>query len=340
MLSPERRTGRPSLDPQSIIRRYPAALRPLGELASLGNAGGNSGASLWHYHSSQGPLVLRAWPRPETRGEDIQRIHRWLEATRFLGFVPIPLRDERGISVVEDNGTFWELAPWMPGKPDLRRPASRGVLHAGMAAVAAFHQALSSSGELGPSPNLGIRLSELEHQMKGGYVDLRNAVGRAWGDANAEIARRWLDRAQLEAPRRLERIRHLAHRDFRLQPCLRDARPEHLLFEHERVTGLIDFGAMGIDSVANDLSRLLSEWAEGDRLTRDEAFAAYSAVRPLDNDEMLLTDALEASATLLAGAHWIRWHYLEGRVFENAEAVSLGLAKCWERLDRLCRSPA
>ena len=45
-----------------------------------------------------------------------------------------------------------------------------------------------------------------------------------------------------------------------MQPCLRDARPEHFLFVENVLTGLIDFGAMDFETVAGDLARLLGEW--------------------------------------------------------------------------------
>jgi Ser/Thr protein kinase RdoA (MazF antagonist) len=98
---------------------------------------------------------------------------------------------------------------------------------------------------------------------------------------------------------------------------------------------LIDFGAMGIDVVAGDLARLLSEWVGPDRLLRSQALESYASVRPLDDAETTLIEAFEVSAALLGGAHWIRWHFAEGRVFENPSAVDEGLTRGIERLARL-----
>ena len=50
-----------------------------------------------------------------------------------------------------------------------------------------------------------------------------------------------------------------------LQPCLRDARPEHFLFDGDQLSGLVDFGAMAVDSVVGDLARLIGEWLDDDR---------------------------------------------------------------------------
>jgi homoserine kinase type II len=119
-----------------------------------------------------------------------------------------------------------------------------------------------------------------------------------------------------------------------LQPCLRDARPEHFLFSGDRVTGLVDFGAMAIESVAADLARLLSEWVGPDRSARAEGLAAYTPIRPLDGFELALIDVFEDSAALLGAGRWVRWHFLEGRVFDDPSAVAGGIARGLDRLAR------
>jgi homoserine kinase type II len=164
---------------------------------------------------------------------------------------------------------------------------------------------------------------------------MRWAVERAPRDSLADLAWRILDLAQSEAPRHAESIRRAAGQTCRLQACLRDARPDHFLFEGERVTGLIDFGAMDLDTVACDLARLLTEWLGRDRELRAEALDAYGSVRVLDTTEIALIDAFETSSALLAAAHWVRWHFVEGRVFEDGEAVVRGLTRGLERLAHL-----
>src|SRR6185437_2387218 len=111
------------------------------------------------------------------------------------------------------------------------------------------------------------------------------------------------------------------------QPCLRDVRPDHLLFTGERLTGLVDYGAMGVDTVAVDLARLMAEWLGRDRALRAGALDAYASVRPIDAAETALIDAFERSSALLGGGHWVRWHFLEGREFEDPSAVVRGLEK-------------
>jgi len=116
---------------------------------------------------------------------------------------------------------------------------------------------------------------------------------------------------------------------------LRDVRPEHFLFEADRLSGLIDFGAMGIESVAADLARLIGEWFPDDHVLRALALAAYRQVRPLDASEAALIAALEATGDLLIAGHWLSWHYLDHRHFDDASAVARGVARGLHRLERL-----
>ena len=107
----------------------------------------------------------------------------------------------------------------------------------------------------------------------------------------------------------LEPLGRASSQVIRVQPSLRDARPEHFLFEGERLSGLVDFGAMGVESVAADLARLIGEWLDGDPAARREALAAYERVRPLDPAEARLIDVFETTTALLIGERWVRWHY-------------------------------
>jgi homoserine kinase type II len=151
------------------------------------------------------------------------------------------------------------------------------------------------------------------------------------------LAQRWLELAPVLAETVRSALKTAAARVVARQPCLRDARPQHFLFEGDRVTGLVDFGAMGEDSIACDLARLGSEWLGDDRVLRAEALDAYGTVRPLGETELELIPVFEESAALLIGAHWVRWQFLEGRSFEDPLAVSTGLEKGLDRvLARLC----
>jgi Ser/Thr protein kinase RdoA (MazF antagonist) len=306
----------------------------MAEPEALGNAGGNSGVSLWRFDSGRGPLVARAWPTDGIDAGQLGQIHEWLFMANGLGFIPVPIRDRMGRTVQQLGGRLWDVSPWMPGSAEVECPPRRARLLAGFASLASFHQALASQTTVGSSPGLAIRLGEIRALMLGGFDVLQEVVKLAPSGPPDYDALRWLDVARRVAPRYHNLLRQAAAASCRLQPCLRDVRPDHLLFEGDRLTGLIDFGAMRIDVVSGDLARLLAEWVEDDRWARGEALNSYSSVRPLNSSEATLIDAFEASAALLGAGHWIRWHFLEGRVFDDPGAVRRGIERGLERLLR------
>jgi homoserine kinase type II len=322
-------------DLRTVLARYPAIVRPCGSLEALGGAGGGSGARLWRFPTGRGTLVARLWPPEWPDRTTLERIHRWLDLVSDLEFVPVPLEAHDGRTVQELRRGLWELSPWLVGLPATRLSPSADRLRAGYAALAAFHQRLAREPLRGPSPGLRARIIEIEKWRGGDFAALANILARSAACRSRDHALRWLDQARRMAPRILEPLHQAAGLDVVLQPCLRDARPEHLLFVDDRVTGLLDFGAMGIECVAADLARLLSEWPGPDRSARANALEAYAAVRPLDLDEIALIDVFESSSALLGGGHWVRWHFIEGREFSDPMAVERGIERGVERLCRL-----
>jgi Ser/Thr protein kinase RdoA (MazF antagonist) len=323
---------------EDLLARYPRRAQPLGELESLGGAGGLSGSRLWRYRSERGWLVLRGWPADGPSRAHLEQVHRWLLLGDDLGFIPTPIADRAGDTLQEHEGGFWELAPWMPGAAEAGRPPASARVRSAFAALAAFHQRLGGERRTATSPGLAQRHAAVVQLVRGGFDTIERAIRQPDAsppDATRPMAVRWLALARVVAPRLLDPLRMAAGRVVPLQPCLRDARPEHFLFEGDRVSGLVDFGAMGIDCVVGDLARLMGEWLDGDTSARGEALAAYERVRPLEAAEAGLIDAFAMSSAPLIGERWIRWHYLEGRQFDDPSAVSQGIARGVAYLERV-----
>ncbi len=178
------------------------------------------------------------------------------------------------------------------------------------------------------------------HLIAGGFETIEAAVAsQAASPMEAAATARWLTLARAAAPAVHELLDRASLLVLDLQPCLRDARADHFLFEQERLTGIIDFGAMDNECVAGDLARLLGEWAGADPAVRITARESYDRIRPLKPVEASLVSVFESSADLLIGERWLRWHYLEHRHFEDPQAVPKGLARGLKRLERLKSTP-
>src|SRR5205085_7730253 len=61
-----------------------------------------------------------------------------------------------------------------------------------------------------------------------------------------------------------------------LQPAIRDVHHEHVLFTGDQVTGLIDFGALRIDTPLTDVARLVGSLVGDDAEARRIALDAYA----------------------------------------------------------------
>ena len=127
-------------------------------------------------------------------------------------------------------------------------------------------------------------------------------------------------------------LRVAASLRVRLQPCIRDIWDQHVLFEGDRVAGIVDFGAMRIDNVATDIQRLLGSMAGNVRDAWERGIKAYSATRELADDERRLIATLDRSTLLLSGMNWLRWLFLENRQFDDFAAVIARLCTIRNRL--------
>jgi homoserine kinase type II len=318
------------LDPvaPAVLARYPALLRPTG-LVALGNRGGFSGARLWRAASAAGPLCLRAWPEHETAARLAFR-HGLMATARAegLAFVPGVLPAADGQTFVACAGRLWELAEWLPGRADFHQRPTSARLAAACRALARLHAAWERSPApvVGPIPAVRRRLDAAGEALRGG------APVPAAGRLQPLLARsrRLLAVYLPGVPPRLERWAATAGR---LQPCLCDVWHEHLLFQGDALTGLVDYGAVKVDAVAVDLARLLGSLVADDDAAWQAGLRAYREVRPLSGEEEELARALDVTGTVLGVVNWLRW-LAEGRPFDDAEAVARRLGELLERMGR------
>jgi len=117
-----------------------------------------------------------------------------------------------------------------------------------------------------------------------------------------------------------------------LQPCIRDIWHDHVLFEGDRVAGFVDFGAMRVESVSGDIARLLGSLVGDDTDRWHRGISSYIETRPLSDAERNLVVAFDRSNTLLSGINWVRWIYVEQRVFEQRRTIEQRLEQFIARL--------
>lgn len=341
---------------RDVLAEYPAEYHPR-RLRFLGFAGGFSGAQFWRVESPGGVFCLRRWPADHPSDDQLALIHaalRWA-ANRGCQFIPVPRPTRQGRTFVKCKGSRWELSPWMPGKADYGDHPSRAKLEAAMQALAMFHRATADfqwpggnppvcavsakrGGLFGPSPSIPQRLQKLRDWSQGLLAKAREALSkRGW----AELLP-WAERALGLAAQATASIQPLLEQaactPVRLQPCLGDVWHDHVLFTGQRVTGLVDFGAMRLDTVAGDVARLLGSLVMDDASGWQMGLSAYEAIAgPLDSTERWLTAVFDRSTVVLAPLNWIEWVCLQGRHFEDQHAIVHRMRQWVERLESSVR---
>jgi homoserine kinase type II len=118
-----------------------------------------------------------------------------------------------------------------------------------------------------------------------------------------------------------------------VQPCLRDLWHDHLLFEGDRLTGLIDYGAVKADHVTADLARMLGSLVGDDQGGWEGGLRAYRRVRGLTDNEEQLAHMIDRTSTILGVVNWLRWVYHEGRSYEDLSAVVRRLESLLNRVE-------
>jgi homoserine kinase type II len=328
---------------RKVLERYPADCHG-GQIESLGAAGGMSGAAFRRWDSPRGRLVLRRWPSEHPTPDGLQFIHSVLRhvAARGLKIVPVPIVTRDGASFVDESGHLWELAPWLPGAAVYERSPGLAKLQAAMKALAEFHLAAADYAvtqtaprSAGSSRAIANRLARLRDLQRGGHDDLRQAIRNDVWPNLAPMARKFLASLPKAVPLAIARLTPLVDARFPLQPAIRDIWHDHVLFEGDCVSGLIDFGAMQIETVAADVARLLGSLVADNAEGWRDGFAAYAALRPLSRDEFAAVSALDVSGTILAGCNWIHWIYVERRQFEDREQIEARVARLVERITQL-----
>jgi Ser/Thr protein kinase RdoA (MazF antagonist) len=332
-------------DHDRVLSVYPPDCQTT-QVEFLRSAGGMSGAQFWRITAPRGQLILRRWPLESPTPDGLRFIHAVLQhaAIRGLAIVPIPVTTASGGSFVEHAGHLWQLDPWMSGTADYRDAPSIEKLTAGMRALAAFHIAVSNfarmlTGESEEHSNAVqrhlARLRELQSPAQ--IAKLASSISNQIQPQLAQLAQEFVSQVPQLVPRDIAELAPLATAQLPLQPCIRDIWHDHILYTGDRVTGIIDFGAVAIDTPATDIARLLGSLTESPLPNREGQWEgsiadstsdawqlgmnAYRTIRPLTDDELRAAHALKTSGTILAGCNWIRWLYIDRRKFENPAQI-------------------
>lgn len=266
-------------------------------------SGGLSEASVWRVQRGETAYAVRRW----WTGID-PRYVAWIGTTlrgvvtSGLNFVAAPVEEGDAWPMVDASSGRWEAAPWKPGA-DLAETPGRGfAIAASIEGLAEFHRRMRNRGDYPSAARSAFaeRANQLR-SMPAPRPPSHHAVAEAFPE---------LPRIAGLLPAAADRARTLLSPWIEaatpLQPIHGDARPDHFLVTGRELTGLIDFGAMRVDTPLADVARLAGELAAGDAACRDALVEAYAVAARKAIDRRAVA-ALDLSGAVLSGANWLRW---------------------------------
>lgn len=323
---------------QQVLSQYDLGHAALVE--PLGNAGGFSGCQLWQIRTVVGEFCLRKWTQPKPSFGRLQMIHNVLQHTYRSGcdFVAVPLKTKTGETLFRFDNDHWEVTEWMPGKADFSGDPNDVRLASAVHAIARFHVAASTIDRF-TLPNTGSEnlrnvLDNLQH------VELTIAnVAKQKHEIQSPLLLLLLRNAQqhiLPIAKQLQnRIQPFLDTVFTNQPVIRDVWHDHVFFVGNKVSGLVDFGALSIDIVSFDLARLLGSLV-GDQPQRIQwALDVYQQTRELSEAERELVPLLDSCGVVIGAVNWLKWLVVEKRQFESEEAVEKRISTLSSRLGNM-----
>lgn len=249
-------------------------------------------------------------------------------------FAPAPVVTRTGKSFLHSDDHLWELTPWLPGETYNPNEPSLKKKLAALRCLAQFHLAASSYEVclVDAAPGLLKRRELLRELREGELAHLGKAVGARPATELRTVAEEMVLQIQRSLPNVLGELERSTTVPLPLQWCLRDVKYDHVLFTGEQVTGLIDFGAAVVDSVAGDVARLVGSLAGEGRQESATLIDAYHACRPLSTNERKAIDSFDRGGTLAAAANWLRWLFVEERSLAPPDTVQEKLTELLNRM--------
>jgi Ser/Thr protein kinase RdoA (MazF antagonist) len=321
------------LDPHVVLRSFPEVERAA--LIYLGNRGGFSGAALWRVETPGGLFCLKAWPGFGDGSNPLERIHSWMALARRAGlsFVPRVHSAHGGNTCVRVGEQLWDLTDWMPGAADFHSRPTVGRLAAAGVALAQIHSAWQEQRSTGVCPSIERRLQALtdwngqEHAPRGPLSD--TIPDPDW----SSLLTRARDRVKAWSPRLEGMLSAWRGRPVALQPCIGDVWHDHVFFQQETVSGVIDYGSARMDHPATDVGRLLGSLVGDEDDAWSAALAAYRSTRPFPWEAESLARLLDRSGVIVSLLNWIRWLGRGERTFADPQAVTQRLRSLVERVE-------
>jgi homoserine kinase type II len=251
-----------------------------------------------------------------------------------LPIVPLPFHTDSGATFIHHAGHLWELTNWLSGTADFHANPATPRLRSALHALATFHNfAARVQTQTGPAPAIADRLQQLQALDRGELIRLEHALAAPIHNDLDAGATHLLAALKQRLQRQVPLSPVFATSQLSLQPAIRDVHHDHILFTGDSVTGLIDFGAMRIDTPLTDIARLVGSLVADDQNARTAALNAYAELRPLAETDHQFINWLDQTGLILSALNWLRWLYVERRDMGPSDPIIHRISQITLRLE-------
>ncbi len=287
---------------------------------------GFSGAHVWKVTCRDQSYALKRWPAGQPVHLSLPSIHQLMIQARRGGVTVIPEVCRTGAkeTCLSFDNSFWDACSWQHGQPDPQPNESR--LRSAMKLLTSLHAIWRTSNERRTASCPAIQLQH-RRLLEWTTIELEWLKQQV---AHHPLFRQAAVLFELHRPGALRRLAPWLNHQVALQPCLGDVWADHVLFEGDQVTGLIDFGSVRFDHPTQDLARLIGSYTQGDAVRRQLALSYYA---PMTNEWEQLLMVLDDSGTIVGLGNWLRWLILEKRTVVDPHRTMARLQKLVMRLE-------
>lgn len=255
--------------------------------------------------------------------------------------VAVPVRTVTGEWALQDGAWSIRCEPWKPGQSDYAQRPTLARLTAAMETLARWHQVVRThppTADWQPrtdrSPSLIARRDLLagwnDHRLAAVEQSLRSQPAGPLPDVAIPI----VQKVSRVRDRLWPDLVAAAAQTFPLQACWGDLWHDHLLFEGDRLTGLIDAEAARVDSPLIDLARLLSSLHPDEPAAWSTALDVYTHSRALSAGERQALPVFDRSGALLSALTWLERLSRRAVSDDLQDRVTGRLSRLGERFER------
>ena len=299
-------------------------------IVSLDAGRGFSGSTLWKVSHQGQEFCLKRWPAGKPKQRARQLISQVLPELVGHG-IPLacPLVSGKSQRFVVEANSYWDLSGWVPGNPVVEHAVNATQLKNAMRWLASYHQFVKAMHqEKGLSTSLSYR-AEFAAQLQQGLLQQLRAYD--YVDLQPQLVSQILDNAQDALPALTGALQRASRQQYLLTPVISDIWSDHVFFEQDEVSGVIDFGAMKIDLPHLDIARLLGCYQTHNESALETGLACYREFQQFSDQARRLVDLYDQAYVVLAGVQWLVWLGPERRVFPDMNQVNRRLKRIVQR---------